>query len=282
MIKFQLVTSLLFLGVSCSTVSQFNLVGIKNQLNGSYSAGIIASRIKGELYLKGVCLNKYMDDPTVATIIRETLVNFGVLLESEATCVQPEHLLLTGRNQYKLKVFDGASTAWSKTITLIVEDHSDITTWSQNDNIFHFIAYFTPGDYLWLRNILMHDPKFSTDEWFLGCLVQILNDNHFSSRQENIPWTDSLTKIFRWGNRLEEHMGDFGPWDCGLSETMNQMINWKKNKRLVLVHNDELLIYTLRDFFNYQTTENNFGMMMNLEWDWSRSSHMSLKLFYVW
>ena len=111
MIKFQLVTSLLFLGVSCSTVSQFNLVGIKNQLNGSYSAGIIASRIKGELYLKGVCLNKYMDDPTVATIIRETLVNFGVLLESEATCVQPEHLLLTGRNQYKLKVFDGASTA---------------------------------------------------------------------------------------------------------------------------------------------------------------------------
>ena len=111
MIKFHLIGSLLFLGASCSSVSQLKLGGTQNKLRGSYSAGIVASRITGELYLKGVCLNKYMDDPLVTKIIRETLVNFGVLLESEATCVQPEHLLLTGRNQYKLKVFDGASTA---------------------------------------------------------------------------------------------------------------------------------------------------------------------------
>ena len=33
----------------------------------------------------------------------------------------------------------------------------------------------------------MHDLKFSTDEWILGCLMQVLNDNHFSSSEENIP-----------------------------------------------------------------------------------------------
>ena len=281
MIKFHLIGSLLFLGASCSSFSQLKLGGTQNKLRGSYSAGIVASRITGELYLKGVCLNKYMDDPLVTKIIRETLVNFGVLLESEATCVQPEHLLLTGRNQYKLKVFDGASTAWSKTITLIVESNSDITTWSQNDNIFHFIAYFTPSNYLWLRNLLMHDLKFSTDEWFLGCLMQVLNDNHFDSSWANIPWTDSLTKIFRWNNRLEEHMGDFGPWECGKSETLNLMIN-RKNKRWYLCNNIDLLVYALRDFFDYQTAKNNFGMMLNLEWDWSRGDNMRLEHFYVW
>ena len=281
MVKFHLIGSLLFLGASCSSVSQLNLGGTQSKLRGSYSAGIVASRITGELYLKGVCLNKYMDDPLVTKIIRETLVNFEVLMESEADLVQPEHLLLTGRNQYKLKVFDGASTAWSKTITLIVESNSDITTWSQNDNIFHFIAYFTPGNYLWLRNLLMNDPKFSTDQWFLGCLMQILNDNHFDSSWANIPWTDSLTKIFRWDNRLEEHMGDFGPWECGLSETMNGMINYK-NKRWYFCHDIELLRDELRDFFDYQTAENNFGMMLNLEWTWSRDDHDRLKKVYVW
>ena len=111
MIKFQLVSSLLFLGASCSTVTHLNLLGTQNKLRGSYSAGMIASRIKGELYLKGVCLNKYMDDPIVTAVIRDTLVNFELLTESEADLVQPEHLLLTGRSQYKLKVFDGSSTA---------------------------------------------------------------------------------------------------------------------------------------------------------------------------
>ena len=281
MIKFQLIGSLLFLGASCSSASQLNLASIQSKIRGSYSAGVIASRIKGELYLKGVCLNKYMDDPIVTTIIRDTLVNFEVLTESEANLVQPEHLLLTGRNQYKLKVVDGSSTAWSKAITLIVEDHSEITNWTQNDNIFHFIAYFNPGNYLWLRNILMHNSWFSRDEVFLGCFVQVLNDNHFDTSWDNIRDTDSLTKIFKWGNRLEEHMGDFGPWECGISETMNLMINWK-NKRWYFCHDVELLIYELRDFFNYQTAKNNFGMMLNLEWTWSRDDHMRLKTVCVW
>ena len=58
--------------------------------------------------------------------------------------------------------------------------------------------------------MLRHDPKLSPDEWFLGYLVQMLNDNDFDTSWDNIPWTDSLTKIFRWGNQLEEHTGDFG------------------------------------------------------------------------
>ena len=135
-----------------------------------------------------------------------------MLSNSEATYFQPEHLLLTGSSEYKLKVFDGASTAWSKTITLIVESNSDITPWTTDDHDFHFIAYFTPGDYLWWKKILMHDPKLSKDEWILWCLMQVLNDNHFNNADsyENIPWTDSLTKIFRWYSRLENHMGHFG------------------------------------------------------------------------
>ena len=288
MIKFQLVTSLLFLGATCSTFPQFNLTGIQNKLRGSYSAGIIASRITGELYLKGVCLNKYMDDSIVTTIIRDTLVNFEVLTESEADLVQPEHLLLTGRNQYKLKVFDGSSTAWSKGVTLIVENHSDITTWTNGDYQFHFIAYFTPKDYLWLRNILMHDPKFSTDEWILGCLMQILNDNHFDSDFENIPWTDSFKKVFRWSNRLEEHMGHFGPWWAHESETVNEMINRREDiSKVKVCKHIDVLIQNLRYFFNHQTTENNFGMMLNLDWSFSWDEYsgdvaMNLKCVYIW
>ena len=33
----------------------------------------------------------------------------------------------------------------------------------------------------------MHDPKLSTDEWFLGCLVQVLNDSNFDSSYIIIP-----------------------------------------------------------------------------------------------
>ena len=59
-----------------------------------------------------------------------------MLSNSEATYFQPEHLLLTGSSEYKLKVFDGASTAWSKTITLILESNSDITLWTTDDHNF--------------------------------------------------------------------------------------------------------------------------------------------------
>ena len=285
--KFQLVSSLLFLGASCVTFTQLNLAGSQSELPGSYSAEIIASRIKGELYLKGVCLNKYMDDPTVTTVIRDTLVNFEVLMESEADLVQPEHLLLTERSQYKLKVFDGSSTAWSQKITLIVETHADITTWNVGDYDFHFIAYFTPKQYLWLRNILLHDPKLSEDQWILGCLMQVLDDNDIDSNWENIPWTDSFPKFFRWNNRLEKHMGDFGPWPVSKSEIINMMINRKDidhlSRKVRVCKDIDILILTLRGFLNYQTAEDNFGMMLNIEWNYvTDNNSMSLKSAYVW
>ena len=52
-----------------------------------------------------------MDDPVVAKAIRETLVHYEELSPAEAALVQPEHLLLTGIEHCRLKVFNGASTA---------------------------------------------------------------------------------------------------------------------------------------------------------------------------
>ena len=195
--------------------------------------------------------------------------------------------MLTGRNQYKLKVVDGSSTAWSKAVVLIVEKKSEITTWDVDDYDFHFIAYFTPNDYLWLRNLLMHDPKFSTDEWFLGCFMQVLNDNHFDSGEDNIPWTDSLTKIFSWGNRLENHMGHFGPWWADESETADDMINREGKSKVKACMDIIVLMYNLRSFFIHQTAENNFGMMINLAWHFSWDEYsgdvaMNLKCAYIW
>ena len=281
MVKFQLVSSLLFLSTSCATVAQFNyLVGTSVKLNKS-SAKSIAGKISGELYLKGVCLNKYMDDPLVTKIIREELVNFELLSKQEANFVEPEHLLLTGSNKYKLKVFDGASTAWSKTITLIVESNSDITPWTTDDHDFHFIAYFTPGDYLWLKKILMHDPKLSKNNWFLGCFIQVLNDNDFDSDCPNIPWTNSLKKIFVWADRLQEHMGHFGFWGANKSYTADAMIN--RSWGIPICQNIDNLMHNLRTFFYHQTAENNFGMMVNLAWHYdSYDNPMILRSAYVW
>ena len=33
----------------------------------------------------------------------------------------------------------------------------------------------------------MHDPKLSKNDWFLGCFIQVLNDNDFDSDCPNIP-----------------------------------------------------------------------------------------------
>ena len=287
MVKFQLVSSLLFLGANCSTFPHMSLAGMSTKLNKSSSVDAIADKISGsELYLKSVCLNKYMDAPLVTKIIRETLVNFEFLSKAEANFVEPEHLLLTGENYYKLLFWDGSVVAFSKKITLIVESHSDITTWNVDDYDFHFITYFTPKDYLWLRNILMHDSKFSTDEWFLGCLMQVLDDNHFNSADAyyNIPWTDSLKTIFSWDNRLVNHMGHFGSWDMLKSEVINWMINRECRHKgwrwLEVCSNIDTLMHNLRNFFNYQTAKNNFGMYLNLEWNYNSGS-MSLQCVHI-
>ena len=285
MIKFQLITSslVLFTGFTGTTQQLFN-IHRATTAHWPHPVKLIARKIRGTFYLKGICLNKFMDDPLVTKMIRQTLMNYRILSESEASRVQPEHLLLTGSNQYKLKVFDGSATAWSTAVTLVVESHADITTLQADDYFFHFIAYFTPENYLWLRNILMHDPKFSTDEWFLGCFVQVLNDNQFGDF-ENVPWTGSLTKIFRWNNMLENHMGHFGSYKTSKDETINYMINRKyqefKVHTLYVCKNIEFLVYSLRNFFKHQTAKNNFGMMVNLEWYYDSDGY-SLRLADIW
>ena len=230
-----------------------------------------------------------MDDPLVVKMIRQTLVNYRILSESDVLVVSGDHVRLRDNSSHRLWVSDGEEWAYSKDVTWHVKSYSDITTWHSDEYFFHFIAYFTPSNYLWLRNILMHDPKFSTDEYFLGVLVQVLNDNHFDTYYANIPSTDSLTKIFRWDNRLEEHMGDFGLglWPKSKFGIMNAMINLKyidhHLHQIEVCENIYVVMYNLRYFFNYQTAKNNFGMMLNLEWSYNAGDDaMTLKYAQVW
>ena len=258
----------------------------KAKFRRRHSIQTIARKIRGEFYLKSVCLNKFMDDPLVTKMIRQTLVNYRILSESDASLVSADHIRLKNNSRHPLWVTtDDEKWAQSKYVTWHIESYSKITTWTVNDYDFHFLAYFSPGSYLWLRNILMHDPKLSTDEWFLGCLMQVLNDSNFDSDYIIIPWTDSLaTKIFHWNNRLEEHMGHFGAWDENATETVIRMIHRiDRGWRMPLCRNIDNLIIILRYFFNCQTTKNNFGMMLDLEWSYNSGDFgMTLQSAHVW
>ena len=128
--------------ISSSPVLQFDLTIKSVKLNKFRSAESIAGKISGELYLKEIFLNKYMDDPLVTKIIYETLVNYEMLYPLEADLVILEQLLLTERNQYKLKVLM-VHRQHDQKITLIVADYSDITTWGLDDHNFHFTTYYS-------------------------------------------------------------------------------------------------------------------------------------------
>ena len=251
------------------------------------SATQIAGKIRWTLYLKTFCEGKYADHPAVVKIIRKTLIGYQLLTWTEAQYIQPEHFLISSGHQYRLRVIKDGHTAFTQQIPLSIWTYSQIMTLVADDYDFHFLAYFTPGNYLWLKNILMNDPKFSKDEWILGCFMQVLNDNDIDTDWENIPWTDSFPKFFRWDNRLEEHMGDFGPWPVSKSEIINMMINRKDidhlTRKVRACKDIDILILTLRGFLNYQTAEDNFGMMLNIEWNYDTDSNaMSLKSAYIW
>ena len=105
----------------------------------------------------------------------------------------------------------------------------------------------------------------------------------------SIPWIDSLTKIFRWCNQLEEYMGDFGLvlWPKSKFRIMNAVINQKYMNhhlhKMEVYGNINFLIYNLRYFFNCQTAENNFGMMLNLEWSYNAGNNaMTLLSAHIW
>ena len=284
MVKLTLITSslLLFTGFASTSKCLFNIISEQNTSHRRHSVRAIARKIRGEFYLKSVCLNKFMDDPFVVKMIRQTLVNYRILSESEALLVRPPyHWQLTGDNSEPLFVTDGKKWAWSKYVTWHIESYSKISTFHVDDHFFRFIAYFSPKNYLWLKNLLTHDPKFSTDRWFLGALVQVLNDNNFDSVLNNIPWTASLPHIFHWNNRLEKHMGHFGPWERDKSETINLMIN--RGLSAPICQNINNLIHTLRYFFNDQTVKNNLGMMLDVEWSYDSGDYsMTLQSAHVW
>ena len=278
MLKTLLVTSF----ISSVSFIQIEYVYLPNLFQRNDALPVIADKITGELYLKSFCLNKMMDDSQVTKNIQDTLIGFQLLSPAEAQYVRPEHLLLTGRNQYRLRVLEGVKVAYSRKITFIVENHSDITTWHYFMNDFHFIAYFTSQDYFWLKNLLTNDPKFSSDAWFLGAFIQILNDNDFNSDFHDIPWTTSLKKIFSWDDRLARHMLHFGDIYQTKSQTADGMINmcnsscWNNypcRNIKVLFHN---LKHALASY-----SEKKGGLMMNLRWSFhnpSSSDHAYFQL----
>ena len=184
-----------------------------------------------------------MDDLFVAKMIRQTLANYRILSESKVLLVHPpRHWQLTGDNSEPLFVTDSKKWARSKYVTWHIESYSKINTFHVDDHFFRFLAYFSPKNYLWLKNLLTHDPKFSTDRWFLGALAQVLNDNNFDSVLNNIPWTKSLKEIFVWADRLQEHMHHFGFWGTNKSYTAYAMIN-------PICKNIDNLMHNLRAFF---------------------------------
>ena len=74
-------------------------------------------------------------------------------------------------------------------------------------------------------------------------------------------------------------MGHFGRFDDGKSETVDEMICRPESASgYNICKNINDLINILRYFFNYQTTKDNFGMMLDVEWSYNwRNNGMTLK-----
>ena len=152
----------------------------------------IADKIKLELHLKNFCYQQRMDTPSVAQDIREALVGQHVLSAAEAQYVQPEHFLIFSGNKYRLRVIKGGLAAYSQFNLFIVNRHAKIIHWECNDNVLHFIAYFTPGDYIVLRKVMNAMPE----SYFLGTFIQILNDGEYDNAEADsnfrIPTLDKI------------------------------------------------------------------------------------------
>ena len=243
-----------------------------NAKNTKTSATSIASKIKWTLYLKTFCDKKFADDLAVVKNIRETLVSYHILTKTEAQFVQPRHYLifLNLPNQYQLRVIKDGQTAFSPAIALVIWEYSKILHLQADDNHFCFLAYFTPEDYLFLKNMLLK----SSEKYFLGTLMQILDDNDFE-HDTFLNWIYSLPNldddsdyrhVFKWENRLEEHMGHFGDWTQNKSETTDAMIARDSYSRRPTCHNIETLVDELKLYIATHYDHNNNGMMLRLKW----------------
>ena len=74
----------------------------KAKFRRRHSIQTIARKIRGEFYLKSVCLNRFMDDPLVTKMIRQTLVNYRILSESDASLVSADHIRLKNNSRHPL------------------------------------------------------------------------------------------------------------------------------------------------------------------------------------
>ena len=240
----------------------------------------IAAKITGELYLKNFCWHHSADEVSVANNIQAVLANYEVLSVSEAAYVSPEHHVLANqRTNLKLRVVKDNQVAYSKSITLIIEDHSKITTWSVDDYKLHFIVYFTAKDYQYMRSILLKQ----TGKHFLGAFAQILNDNSFDHSATHTYSLPSLTgrSLFKWSNKLEYHMGHFGAWTQSKAETIDNCVDinseriydWPRTKIRPACGHIYHLFNMLKSVVNNNPLEfNQHGLSVNLKWTFGKGS----------
>ena len=95
------ISLLLLAGSSVTTRCLFN-INEQKMFRRHHSIQTIARKIRGEFYLKSVCLNRFMDDPLVTKMIRQTLVNYRILSESDALLVSADHVRLTNSSRHPL------------------------------------------------------------------------------------------------------------------------------------------------------------------------------------
>ena len=240
----------------------------------------IAAKITGELYLKNFCWHHSADEVSVANNIQAVLANYEVLSVSEAAYVSPEHHVLANqRTNLKLRVVKDNQVAYSKSITLIIEDHSKITTWSVDDYELHFIVYFTAKDYQYMRSILLKQ----TGKHFLGAFAQILNDDSFDHSATHTYSLPSLTgrSLFKWSNKLENHMGHFGAWTQSKAETIDNCVDinseriydWPRTKIRPACGHIYHLFNMLKSVVNNNPLEfNQHGLSVNLKWTFGKRS----------
>lgn len=230
----------------------------------------IAGKIQGTFYLKKFCEKKFADDLAVIKNIRETLVGYRLLTKEEAQYVQPRHYLIFSPNQYQLRVIKDGQVAFFPWITLITWNYSKIFDLQADDNNFCFLAYFTSEDYLFLKHMLFK----SSEKFFLGTLMQILDDNDFE-HDTFLNWIYSLPDldddsdyrhVFKWDNRLENHMGHFGDWTQNKSETCDSMIARESYSKRSTCHNIETMVDDLKTYIATDYQKNNKGMMLKLKW----------------
>ena len=244
------------------------------------TANQIAAKITGELYLKSFCWHHFTDEVPVANNIHAVLANYEVLSVAEAAYVSLEHHVLANqRTNLKLRVVKDNQVAYSKSITLIIEDHSKITTWGIDDYELHFIAYFTAKDYQYMRSILLKQ----TGKHFLGAFAQILSDDSFNDSATHTYSLPSTTgrSVFKWSNRLEEYMGHFGAWNQSKSETIDNCVDinseriyeWPRTKIRPACGHIYHLFNMLKSVVNNNPLEfNQHGLSVNLKWTFGKES----------